>query len=279
MTLASYDDAISEATVNGKVEIYDFSKVAPVTVGTTGFFISLWYASGTPGAGSDGAAGSASANSGGTAHTSATGAINFADQSSDAKYIVGFEGQILQTTTQIGRLLLLDRLCSIGTLSLTATGTKNVNNVALPSRASDGVGVELWAEVSTATSGTAPVIEVNYHDTANASQTSQRLTFPAAATGQRQFMSIPWAAGGTGVLTAENVNVVTAASAGQMTLVLARTIGILTVTSGTWTSVDFAKQLPAMPRIYDGASLMLAYTSTSATAPSEIVGRVALIYG
>ncbi len=279
MTIINYDDALNEATTNGKIEIFDFSKTAPGAIFASGWYMSQWYQPGTPGAGTDPSAGSGTPGAGGTARTGASGSIEFDDQSSDIKYLFGFEGQLLHTSTIQGQLLLLDRLVDVASISLSSTGDKNVNSVALPTRASDGVGVEIFLEVSTSTTVTAPIVVVNYTDTTNATVSTPSFTFPAAATPQRAFLRIPWAAAGLGAKSVQTVSVNTAASAGACTVVLAKVIAELPVMSTAWNYRDMSKDHPHLPRIHDGASLMLAYQTANTPTPTEIQGRLVVIYG
>src|SRR5437762_750885 len=98
MTLVNYDDALNQATTNGRIEIYDFFKTSITAINSQGHYNTLWFQEGNPSAGVAPSAGSATVGAGGTARTSAAGSIQFANQSQLEKRLFGFEGQIHHTT-------------------------------------------------------------------------------------------------------------------------------------------------------------------------------------
>jgi hypothetical protein len=124
----SRDDLISEITVNGKSDLYNFYKIAPNASQGAGVWQALLKGIGAPGVGVDGA------TTPGTAFTSTpaapnAGAIAFPDRSTDLRYLLSFGAVATANCT----LMLYDRLVSVGTISLTTTGSKTVSSVAVPS--------------------------------------------------------------------------------------------------------------------------------------------------
>lgn len=267
----SYDDIINEITVNGKKYEWNFFKV-PSAAEAAGVWHSLWTAVGTPGAGA------APATTPGTVYDDAAGSINFPDQASDQKHLLALAGMSSQHAT----LMLYDRLVAVSGISVASTGNKTVNSDALP-RYTDGVDVQVWLEVTTATTTTAAVCSLNSY-TANDSIGSGRsggtITFPATATNQDVLVGpMPLQSGDRGVKSVEvGLNVGTAASAGVVNVVLLKPLAFLPLTQGISNERDLVLQITSMPRIYDGASLALAVCPGTSNN-GNLWGRVVVGYG
>jgi hypothetical protein len=151
----TYDDFLNELTVNGKVLDADFAKFTTAG-GHTGSWYSFWRVEGYPSAGGDGAVGSGTPGAGGTALTAADGSLEkWANASPDTVHLLG----IGMSTTQDCSIMLADRLVSVSAVTVASTGDKNVGSAALPRYSGTAsVGVQVFAEVTTATTTTAPVI-------------------------------------------------------------------------------------------------------------------------
>jgi hypothetical protein len=267
---SSYDDIINEVTVNGKGLDWNFFKIGPTMEGA-GVWGSHWYASGSPGAGSNPAA------TPGTAYDDDVGSIYFADTTTDQKHILTFGAAASQNCT----LMLYDRLVGVSGLSVASTGNKTVSSTGLPRYTSSAASVvEAWLEVTTATTTTAAIVSMNSYT--NEGGTTGRaggtVTFPATATDVRTMIKMPLQAGDKGVQDCSTINVATAASAGVVNFLLIRPLVFLPLIANIWNERDCVLQFTSLPRVFDGASLAIAQLATATTA-TNVWGRINLAYG
>lgn len=184
---------------------------------------------------------------------------------------------VYATASQNGTLMIYDRLGHIGSIALSSTGNKTVSSSALP-RSMDTVdlaNVEAWLEITTATTTTAVVCSMNSYtnEAGTPARAGGNLTFPATATNTRWMGKLPLQAGDKGVQAVSTINVGTAASAGVANVVLLRPIAYVPIIANIITPLE----LPELPRIYDGSSLMLAFLATTTTAV-DIWGRTVCVY-
>jgi hypothetical protein len=264
----SYDDIINELTVNDKGLDWSFMKAGPAAQ-AAGEWVSLFAATGNPGAGANPAA------TPGTAWTDVDGSIKFPDTTPDTKHILTFGAASSVSCS----LMLVDRLCGVGSIVLTPTGNKTINSLTLPRYAS-GQNVEAWLEVTTATTTTPAVLSINSYtnEAGVAARVGTTVTMPAAATVLRHMERFPLQAGDKGVRAVSTVNVATAAAAGQIAVILLRPLVTIPIIANTWNERDLVLQLAALPRVYDGASLALMQLATATTATNHW-GQVRLAYG
>lgn len=205
----SYDDLINEMTVNGKRLDWSFYKTGPAAQ-AAGQWLSLWYAAGSPGVGADPAA------TPGTAYTSTgdvAGSIGWANVDPDTKHLLIFGG----ASTVVSSLMIYDRLVGVSGIALSSTGAKTVNSTALPRYSGTAAAlVEVWLEITTATTTTAPVVNLSSYtnQTGTTGRAGPNVTFPAAATVVRWACKMPLQAGDQGVRSVETLTVTTAAAAG-----------------------------------------------------------------
>jgi hypothetical protein len=273
---SSYDDLISEATVNGKIYKWDFYKN-----GTTSPAAGIWYSlarrGGYPIAITDGAAGSGTPGAGGTALTNATGSIFLENQTPDIKVITHIEAN----ANAAQNLMLYDRLVHVSGVVNNSTGSKNVGSAALP-RYTDGKGVQVWLEYTTPGTTTASIVHLDsYTDNDNNTAQSCSTTITAPATAMTQdsmFGPIPLATGDLGVRSVETMYVDTASTAGVVQVVLMRPIASLYIPANTHAEKDLVLQFTALPRMYDGASLCLMYRTTATTA-TNLYGSITIAWG
>lgn len=251
-----YDDQILEITTNDKLYSRNGFKFV-TSPEIAGQFHSLWREAGMPGAGAD------PATTPGTAYDDTAGGLFFPDQASDKKRLVsGFFN-----LTQAGNLLIYDRLVAVSGISLASTGNKTISSAALP-RYTDGIGVQAWLEITTATATTAPIVTLNsYTDPDdNTGQTGAAVTFPATATNVNTFVQLPLAAGDVGLKAVSTLNVGTAASAGVCNLVLLKPLcPMIPLPVNIGALVDFVLGFPSEPQIFDGATLAFAVLASGAT--------------
>ncbi|MDE2101365.1 MAG: hypothetical protein KGL39_29225 [Patescibacteria group bacterium] len=254
-----YDQIIS-SIVAGQCDDYWGVKVSGANT-AAGVWHTTWLDSGFPGAGS------APAATPGTVYNGATnGSINFANQSPSQRYGLS----VGATATQSMTLWVVDRLVAVSGLSTASTGSKTVSSSAIAGRYTSGAGVQAWLEVTTATTTTAPVVHLlSYTNQAGSTgQVGAQVTFPAAATKLGDMIQLPLQAGDSGVQAVSTLNVDTASSAGAVNLVLLKPLAAIPLVASQWNERDLVLQLAALPRIFDGANLMLMFQNTGTTAPT-----------
>jgi hypothetical protein len=252
----SYDDIINETSANGKIAQRPFFKTsaAPEVAGQV---VTLWKAAGLPGAGAD------AAGTPGTQYSSTAGGIVLQNEASDYKFPLRIEACATQSCT----LLLLDRLVSVSGLSIATTGDKTVSSAAL-TRYTDGVGVEALLELTTATTANVAVVSMNSYTntTPTGSKVGGSVTFAAAAQNIDSAFFMPLAAGDVGITAVSTINVGTAGTSGVCALTLVKRLAQIPLVANIGTVIDFTRGYPGMPRIYDGATLMLAIIAGGTTA-------------
>lgn len=275
----SRDDLINEISVNGKIDEFFFTKTAPAAAQATGVWQSLWKGAGGPGAGGDPAATPGTMYDSDSASIVA-GSMFFPDRSTDQKYLLSFGA----SASQSGTLMLYDRLGGVSGISLATTGAKTVNSGALTRyTGAAAINVQAWLEITTATTTTAPIVNLNQYTAADAStgNTGGNLTFPAAATVLHTMLRLPESATKQGIRSVEaGLNVGTAAAAGACNLLLVRPLAFLNIPRiGDWVEVSFLDDIMGLPRIYDNANLGLMFKPSSATTAAVVDGRIAVAYG
>lgn len=273
----SYDDLIAEATVNGKTDRFSFYKVAPAAAEAAGVWQSLWKGVGVPGAGSDPAA------SPGTAYdsdqtTQVAGSIWFPDRSTDLKIAT-----ILSVVAnQNCSLMLYDRLVGVSGISLATTGNKTINSTALTRyTGTAAVENEVWLEVTTATTVTAPIVSLNQYTSADGTtgQSGGTVTFPAVATDLHSMIQVPLSATKRGVRSVEvGLNVGTAATAGAVNLVILREVVTIPLIANQANIINLITDFPEMETIFDNAALGLAILASGAVT-TTVWGKFECIYG
>lgn len=268
---SSYDDLIAEVTQNGKFYDLDFFKTGTAMQGA-GVWHSFWKRVGMPAAGSD------PATTPGTQYANTGGSINFPAQATDFKHLLTFGCVATQSCT----VMLYDRLVGVSALSLTTTGAKTVNSSALTRYTGTGArGVQAWLEVTTATTTTQAVVNLNSYTNENGTtgQSGGNATFPAAATVVDTMIQLPVGGSDQGIRSVEaGLNVGTAAAAGAVNLVLIKPLVTIPLIQNIWNERDLVLDLTSLPRLFDGASLGLAVLAQSATAVN-LTGKVRAAYG
>lgn len=273
----SRDDLINEITTNGKQDLFNFYKVAPAAAEAAGVWQSLWKGVGNPGAGSDPAA------TPGTVFDSdptspVAGSVNFADRSTDQRYLLSFGAVATQNCT----LMLYDRLAGVSGISTATTGAKTVNSGALTRYSSTAATLnEVWLEVTTATTTTAPVVNLSSYTSADGTtaQTGGNVTFPAAATDLHTMIQVPLNASKRGVRSVEaGLTVGTASAAGAVNVLIIRPLARIPLLANSWNEVSFLDDTMGLPRIYDNATLGLALLASTTTA-TTVWGSINCAYG
>lgn len=273
----SRDDIINELTVNGKADVWNFYKISPSPSEAAGVWHSMWRGVGNPGAGAN------PAGTPGTAHTSdaagvTAGSIWFPDRSTDQKHLLSF-GAMANTACT---LMLYDRLAGVGGVVINTTGSKTINSAALDRYSGTAaVANEAWVEISTASTATAGVFNLNSYTSADGTtgQTGGSVTMPAAALNIDSMVQLPLNASKQGIRSIEaGLNVGTATTTGVANIIIIRPLARVQLIANQWNEVSFLDDVGGLPRIYDNATLGLAYCANSA-ATATVWGTVSCAYG
>jgi hypothetical protein len=262
---SSYDDIINEITTNDKQLEYEFYKNGPAA--TAGQWMSLWYGTGCPGAGAD------PAGTPGAALTNEAGSINFVNRAPDQKHLLTF-GSVSALAMSVR---IYDRLVGVGGVALTGVADVPVNSAAL-TRYTGGAGVEVWLEITTATSVAAPQVHMQYVDELGVARVSPNMIFPLAITLQRTMLRMPILAPSNGVRSVTSLDVTVAGATGICNVVLLKPLATIPVLAYIWNERDLVLQMSSLPRIYDGASLALMFVASVVTAP-VVYGSMKAGYG
>lgn len=273
---ASRDDIILEVTTNGKFDLWNFYAIAPSVSGTT-TWQSLWKGVGNPGAGVD------PATTPGTVYSSnasavVAGSMWFPDRSTDLRYLLSFGAVASGNCT----LMLYDRLAGVSGISLASTGSKTINSGALTRYSGTAaVNNEVWLEVTTATTTTAPIVNLNAYTSADGTtgQSGGSVTFPSAATPVTSLIQLPLTASKLGVRSVEaGLNVGTAGATGIVNVIIIRPLVRLPLVGLVWNEVSLLDDVIGIPQIFDTATLGLAILNTPAATPT-VWGAINCAYG
>ena len=253
--------------VNGMLARQDLLKTTGA-MEAAGVMHSLLYAAGRPGAGVAPSPGIA-----GAALTSYAGQIPHVDAPVlQQTYLALFEAW----SSAPGTLLVCDRLWHNSGIAVATTTAQNVNSVALPARdrlgATDGDGVLLGIEVSTATTNVGAIANTTFSYTNSAGAAGRSGTvpsFPATAVAGT-FVSVNLQAGDLGFRSIQTVTLGTSYGGGAIHLVGYRILGALGLpTAGVLAKANFADL--GFPRLFDGTVPFLLWVPTG-TASAQISG-------
>jgi hypothetical protein len=272
----SRDDIISELTTNGKKDEYNFYKVSSAPE-AAGVWHSLWPGTGSPGAGAN------PATTPGTAYVSdssapVAGSMYFPDRSTDLRYLLSFGACATQNCT----LLLYDRLQGVSGISLASTGSKTVNSSALDRYSGTAAAQnEVWLEVTTAGTTTAPIVNLNSYTSADGSTglAGPSLTLPSTTMNVQSMVQLPMNAAEQGVRSVEaGLNVGTAGTAIVVNVLIIRPLARIGLIANIWNEVSFLDDTMGLPQIYDNACLGLAFLASGTTA-TTFWGNITCAYG
>lgn len=262
MGYSSVDNILENITTNGKILEWHWFKSHTTTLESAGVWHRTWTDIGSPGAGIE------PATTPGTAFDNEAGSIYWADKSPDEKYLLT-HGAI---ATQDCVVMYYDRLVGVSGVSIATTGAKTINSVALPRYAgADATDVEVWLEVTTAvTAGTPQISMSSYTNQVGTSgRTGATLTL-SATPAIHSMWKMPLQSGSTdsGVRSVENLNVSVLGTAGIVNVVLIKPLAYIVVMANEMNERDDVNQLKCLPRIFDGASIGMAFLATTTTAPN-----------
>ena len=267
MAIVSLDGAIAGMTP----PVY-FSKAVTGNL-VAGRPFSPFYLAGTPGAAVAPTPGLA-----GAALTSYAGQLPIPAASGNT-HLARFSGV---ASAQAGILLLCDRLWHNSGFTITSTAAQTVNSVAFPARdrngSTDGEGVQLGVQISTATGAGTPTITVNYTNQANTSgRTATNSTATVASSAAGTFYPIGLAAGDTGVRSVQTLTLSATWTSGTMHLVAYRVLATLELpAAGIPNAVDALTS--GMPRLYDTSVPFLIFIPQTTTT-TQLSGSVVYTQG
>lgn len=234
---------------------------------------SLFYLAGMPGAAVAPTPGTA-----GAALTSYAGQIPFSNPGAGNTYLARFQGQ----ATIAGTLVLADRLWHNSGITVTTTTAQTINSVAWPARdvnaSTNGYGVRIGLEVSTATGAGAATPTISYTDeSGNAGSTGAMEVTYAASSIAGTFYPFTLAAGDTGVRSIQSVTLSVSMTSGTIHLVAYRELARLELTAA-----NVANAIDAItsgfPRLYDN-TVPFIFFIPSTTTTSNISGHVIYTQG
>lgn len=185
-------------------------------------------------------------------------------------------------SAQAGLLLLCDRLWHNSGFTITSTGAQTVNSAAWPARdqngSTNGVGVILGVEISTAISTNAPTITVSYTNDANtASRTGTNTVATTSTSPAGTFYPIGLQAGDTGVRSVQTLTLSASWVTGAMHLVAYRVLATLELSAaGIPNAVDALTS--GMPRCYDTTVPFLIFIPQTTTT-TQLSGSAVFTQG
>lgn len=202
------------------------------------------------------------------------GAVPFTNPSGGRKlFLVGHDA----VSSQIGALVLFNRLAHVGGLSGTVTTaqTAALSSSRYTYANSNAAGNQLFIEINTQIGATATTAIVNYTNQAN---TGSRVSkeFSIGGTGLREdtrWIPVVLQDGDTGVEATASVDLVaTTGTAGDFALVMARPILVIPVIAAGGMSRDTLSGNPALPEIKTDDCLFWAFLAQVTTAPQILAG-------
>jgi hypothetical protein len=199
----------------------------------------------------------------GAALTNYTGQIPFTNPTSGNTYFAGFRKSFDNDTNSVAQqtLMIVDRLWHNSGLDRTLTTAQTVNSVAWPARdlngSTNGEGVYLAIELSTAGGTGGPTITVSYTNSAGASGRTGVGILPTRTSAPAgHWFPIGLEAGDTGVRSVQSVTFsVSWGTSGVLHLVAYRPVAMINFNAGADRySADDALTL-GMPQLWDNSVL------------------------
>lgn len=264
MAITTIDGLVAAIAARGIIPI---NKVS-ATSKAAGSFHSLWKVNGFPGVGANPATGN------GDIPTVATlGALNFANAGAGNQLYIG--KLALQGATA-GTFILYDRLWGNSGLNGTLTTAQTWTQPAL-TRHIDGIGVEAFLEVYTATGSTAVTATISYTNTENTPGRSGTASIVASPVAGQMFPFI-LASGDVGIKSIQSVTLsATTGTAGNFGLTLMkRKCEIPISVANIGTVLDgIALGLPPL----ENNACVAFMVQTTATNTGQMLGTTCIIEG
>ncbi len=264
MTITTVDDIAAGLAASKAMQ---FSKNLAVPK-VAGAFVSSWTAAGFPGAGS--ASPLYTAGSGYTCDKDTPGAIPLTNA-----VIKNYLAKISASSSQIGTLMLVDRLWSCSGMGF-AAGTYTVTTPgSLPARITDnGVSVEAWVENFVAAGSATGTLTLNYKNTVDADSSGVIATVQSAPSAA-QLQMIPLQTSDLGVKQITSVVTSNTWTSGSFGISLIKRIAEIPLPSiGASGLLDWAQS--ALEQVPNDACLMLVWRAFTTQAP-QVTGSINLI--
>lgn len=266
MTITTRDGLIAALAAGNTAS---FMKVSSTTV--AGFIYTLFRTPGMPSAGAAAATGA-----GNTCSRTTSGALLLQGPALTT-YLTAFQA----SCTTSGVLMLTDRLVETSGLSLVTTTAQTINSVALPARATDAIGVELWLDIITVGGNTASAtVMCSYTNQDGVAGRTAVLTggIPASGTPVMRQYQLTLQAGDTGVQSVQTFTSTTSTTvAGSAGIVLRRRLAIGSIPGANLGFVQGYAET-ALEKIPDSACLELLWLATG-TASGVLQGAIDVAQG
>lgn len=239
---------------------------------TSGRLSSSWYLAGYPAAASAPTPGLS-----GAALTSPTTGQLEIPPSSNQTYL---QNMRFKNSAGAGSIVLLcDRLWHNSGFTITSTSAQTVNSVAFPARdangSTNGEGVFLGVEISTATGAGTPTITVSYTNQAGtASRTGTNIPSTIASLTAGAFVPIGLQAGDTGVRSVQTLTLSATWTSGTMHLVAYRVLSTMIIRPGFSADSDIVDS-GLVPIFDNSVPFFLVGQSTAA----QMIGSVTFTQG
>lgn len=191
------------------------------------------------------------------------------------KWLVG----VSAPATQVGTLILYDRLAQDGGFDATVTTAQTVSFTP-PSRYNDGIGNQIWLEIGTIIGTSATTVTCQYEDqsgSGSANSTTPSNSF--GGTGLREvgrIIPLSLEAGDTGVKNITDVDLAASTTtAGNFAVLLVHPLCIIPTTqNGVAIPRDFLTGSPGPIEIKTDACLAFAWLAQGTTAPQIPAGSL-----
>jgi hypothetical protein len=262
-----------DGVIAGTTPPQDFLK-ATGTMEAIAVLHSLAYTSGVPSA-----AVAPSPGIGGAALTTYDGQLPWSNPGAGTSYL----SRLVVGATAVGALTLYDRLWHNSGIAVTTTTSQTVTSATWPARdrngSTNGAGVLVGLEVSTATTNVSAVttITMDYTDEANNSgRTATIPTFPASAVAGT-FVPFSLDTGDLGVRSIQSITIGTTLGAGAVHLVAYRPIALVGVGSVN-NAVEINALTGGFPRLYDNTVPFLLWRPT-AVGTTNVYGQMSVAQG
>lgn len=192
-------------------------------------------------------------------------------------------GRLLASTAQAGTLRLLDRLWHNSGLSVTSTSLQTLDSGTLNPRddngGANGVGVFAFIEVSASLGAGAPVFTITYTNSDGVpNRTAVNVIATAASSLIGTMYEFGLQSGDVGIRKITGFQSNLSATSGSFSLVLAREIASVEITSQLVNAIDF--MTGGCPESFPDSVRMLAFTpTTTATTPlsASLIDTVAAL--
>lgn len=182
------------------------------------------------------------------------------------KWLLGME----IVSSQVGAVLLYDRLMQVSGLSGTVTTAQTITSGTI-TRYTGGDGNVLYAEIYTAVGATPTTITASYTNQAGTSgKTTTAVVFGGAGYQEvGRLIQLPLAAGDTGVRSVQSVTLAASSgTAGDFGVTIAHPLCFDAIgQAGAGFPRDMITGLPSLPEIVTDAALALAWLAGGTTAP------------